>query len=546
MGWKTLRDRLRGSKAASRPVRVEAAPAPAPLIRPLEPRVMYDGAVAAVAVDAAHAGAVDTHVTPAREATPPAAAEHRTAILTPATAEGQSAGTGAGSGRNVLFVDARVQDPATLLAHVTAGTEVVYLQQGQDGLAQMAAWLGSHDPVDSVQILAHGNTGDLWLGSTYLDGANLSGHAQELAAIGHGIAQGGDILVYACNTAQGTQGVQFVDSLAALTGRDVAASSDRTGASGDWVLEMSTGSIEARSVLAGTDEAAYQHDLAIITVTSNADSGAGSLRTAIASANSGDEITFNTGMTITLTSGQLIVNKSLTIEGDLDGNGTPAVTLDANYRSQVISIFSGTVKLDGLVIEHGLLSGNGGDYNSVAGKSALGAGLAVLGGTVTIEHSTITGNVAAGGGGNGGGFGGSYGYGGGGGFGGQGGARGGSYGPGISGGTGGSGTGGIGGNAGASAHAGKGGSTSGGAGGTNVPGLASGGAGGTAGAGGVGFIGGGGAGVGASGASAVGAGGSAAGAMYIGFGATVYMATTTVTGNLGAGGGGGGAAPRIT
>lgn len=40
--------------------------------------------------------------------------------------------------REVVFVDSRVQDVATLLKGFAPGVEVVYLQAGADGLAQMA------------------------------------------------------------------------------------------------------------------------------------------------------------------------------------------------------------------------------------------------------------------------------------------------------------------------------------------------------------------------------------------------------------------------
>jgi hypothetical protein len=45
---------------------------------------------------------------------------------------------------------------------------------------------------------------------------------------------------------------------------------------------------------------AYQYGLATITVTSNADSGVGSLRSALARGG-GDIVTFSTGMTVNLT-----------------------------------------------------------------------------------------------------------------------------------------------------------------------------------------------------------------------------------------------------
>jgi hypothetical protein len=282
-----------------------------------------------------------------------------------------------------------------------------------------------------VQIIAHGHDGDLWLGSTYLSAVNIGQHASELAQIGADIKSGGDILIYACDTAAGDKGMDFVASLAQLTHRDVTASSDRTGAGYDWNLEISTGSIEAASVLSATDKAGYAYDLSTLTVTSNADSGAGSLRAEIAAATSGDTITFASSMTISLSThaagdSLLVIGKNLTIEGDIDGNGTADVTLDGQYNGRVLDITAGsTVALDGLVIEHGLLSGDGGNGTSAAaldGGDALGAGIRNAG-SLTLTDVTVTGNRAAGGGGASftsnnnvyGGSGATYGFGGGGG-----------------------------------------------------------------------------------------------------------------------------------
>ena len=54
---------------------------------------------------------------------------------------------------------------------------------------------------------------------------------------------------------------------------------------------------------------------ATITVTNTNDSGAGSLRQALAEAHDGDRITFAVSGTITLTSGGLVVAKNVTISG---------------------------------------------------------------------------------------------------------------------------------------------------------------------------------------------------------------------------------------
>ncbi|WP_434091843.1 Ig-like domain-containing protein [Pseudomonas subflava] len=498
----------------------------------LEPRVMFDGAAVATATQAAEAAPKDSsaHSTPTTDSSDygQAAAAAAPSQDTPGT-------------RNVLFIDARVKDASGLVADLKPGTEVVYLRADQDGLAQMSAYLAEHAGAASVQILAHGYSGDLWLGSSYLSAENINSYSDNLARLGSNMAQGGDILIYACNTADGERGLAFVDALAISTGRDIAASSNRTGAGSDWVLEVTRGSIESTSVLSAQAERGYQYNLATITVTSNADTGAGTLRNQIAAATTGDTITFNSGMTVGLTSGQLVINKNLTIDGDLNNDGVADVTLDANYRSRVLQVQAGSnVMLDGLVITRGLVSGDGSDAgNGLAAANALGGGIWNAG-TLTLLNTSITANAAAGGGGGGGNF--AYDGGGGGGGGALGGGIGGRGGEsGVSNNLGGSGSANQGGRGGADSAfpgmGGQGGTGVGGAGGSYL-GYSTGGTGGTATNGSI-SIGGGGGGLGTD--ATGGRGGSAAGGLYNAVGGTInVIGNSIISNNLGAGGGGGG------
>ena len=118
-----------------------------------------------------------------------------------------------------------------------------------------------------------------------------------------------------------------------------------------------------------------------ITVTNNADSGAGSLRQAIADVCPGGTITFNSDYTITLTSGELAIGKDVTIDGQ-----TNNVAVSGNNASRVFNITSGNVTLNKLTIANGNASGSsgGGIFNS---------------GTLTVTNSTISGNLADDGGG---------------------------------------------------------------------------------------------------------------------------------------------------
>lgn len=151
--------------------------------------------------------------------------------------------------QDLIFIDSRVADYQTLIAGLSADAEWVLLDAGQDGLLQMQKALSQYTELDSIQIISHGSAGALYLGSTVLTSENLDGHADILQMIGASLAPGGDLLLYGCDVAEGDTGAAFISRLAQLTGADVAASTNVTGAGGDWLLEAMTGEVTATSAL---------------------------------------------------------------------------------------------------------------------------------------------------------------------------------------------------------------------------------------------------------------------------------------------------------
>jgi hypothetical protein len=129
-----------------------------------------------------------------------------------------------------------------------------------------------------------------------------------------------------------------------------------------------------------------------LTVTSTADSGAGSLRDDIAAAHAGDTINFSSslaGQTISLTSGHLVINKSLTIQG----LGAGQLTVSGEGMSRVFDIAAGAnVTVSGLTLS----DGSGYEYRNAFDRSlwdGLGGAIFNLG-TLTVSSCTISGSSA--------------------------------------------------------------------------------------------------------------------------------------------------------
>ena len=167
----------------------------------------------------------------------------------------------------------------------------------------------------------------------------------------------------------------------------------------------------ALALAIATVVAAGQAQAVDLIVTSTDDSGPGSLRQALLDATAGDRITFApalAGQTITLTSARLDIaldQNGLTIDGDLDDDGQPDVTVEQTLEdAEVLMIDEASATIDGLVITGGDSTNAGGiemfssrvtvANSTITGNTGpRGGGIFGIGSEITITNSTITGNT---------------------------------------------------------------------------------------------------------------------------------------------------------
>ena len=142
---------------------------------------------------------------------------------------------GAPAINGVVFINSSVPDIQDLLNGLKPGEKAFVIDAGSDGLDQIAGILKSEHltNLSGIQIVAHGSAGELELGSTMLTNSALAGHADALASIGNALAGGGGLSLYACDTAQGASGQQFIADLSHLVGANVAAATHDIGQTPD-------------------------------------------------------------------------------------------------------------------------------------------------------------------------------------------------------------------------------------------------------------------------------------------------------------------------
>jgi cytochrome c peroxidase len=157
------------------------------------------------------------------------------------------------SAQSIVFIDSRVPDLQDLLDGVQQGDLVYVLDTNSDGMQQIADFLAANNVagLSSVSIVAHGESGEVALGSSSLTDANLAAHASALAELGAALAPGGNIKLYGCDVALGAAGQQFINDFSTFTGgAPVEAATHAVGSAdlgGSWTLDVSSTGAAAAS-----------------------------------------------------------------------------------------------------------------------------------------------------------------------------------------------------------------------------------------------------------------------------------------------------------
>ena len=207
-------------------------PSRRPVVEALEPRILYSADLVPGLMTSPAGG-------------PPALAEQNILSANPSASA---------SLREIAFIDGTLADAALLRDDLAAqrdagrSIEVIVIGAGEDGLQRIAGTLAGRTGIDAIHLFGHGSPGELQLGTGRLDASALFQNAAAIAGWGAAFTAEADILIYGCDLAGTAQGIAVVDGLAALTGADVAASDDATGApqrDADWDLEYQQGSIAA-------------------------------------------------------------------------------------------------------------------------------------------------------------------------------------------------------------------------------------------------------------------------------------------------------------
>ena|GEM_PF-2044040 len=330
--------------------------------------------------------------------------------------------------RELVIVDAGLEDVDSLVADLQRDAkrsiEIILIDRDEDAIARISEALAGHSALDALHIVSHGEDARLYLGRDSLNLMAVLGQAESVSGWSKSFTAGADLLIYGCDLASSDAGRNLADTLANLTGLDVAASIDATGArdlGGDWRLEYTRGNIQSDIAFSERLQEDYAGSFATFTVSNLNDSGGGSLRQAILNSNAtgtDDLIQFGVAGSINLFSQLPSITDKVTIDGTTAPGYTnaPVVTLNGSATTYDIGLFfangSDGSEVRGLMIvdfdlpgiyavnAHNLvIAGNylGTDGTTDRGNS-VGLDLtqsrdAIVGGSTPAERNVISGNT---------------------------------------------------------------------------------------------------------------------------------------------------------
>jgi len=209
-----------------------------PLMKVLEPRIMFDGAAIFSGLDVLDSLEIQKNNL------------DQTDISQQSLDNNQSLfSANVSTSKDFVFIDKGVNDYESLVHSIGSSKQIYIIDSNKDGFIEIQNILHGKSNLDSVHLIGHGSAGQIIFGNTTLSSENLNQYTDALRVIGSALTTSGDILFYGCNIAQTETGELLIQQIGNITQADIAASTDLTGKNGDWDLEHKIGSIESESLV---------------------------------------------------------------------------------------------------------------------------------------------------------------------------------------------------------------------------------------------------------------------------------------------------------
>ena len=150
---------------------------------------------------------------------------------------------------HLIFIDKSLSDVEFLTNNVDLpSSQIIYIDsEKNEGLAKVNDEIQKYDDIQSIHIVGHGKRAELFIGHDSFYGDDIYANRSIFSSWKDHVSADADLMLYGCSIASTPEGKEFAENLSALTGMDIAASTNLTGQTslgGDWSLEYTAGDVE--------------------------------------------------------------------------------------------------------------------------------------------------------------------------------------------------------------------------------------------------------------------------------------------------------------
>nr|WP_319510457.1 DUF4347 domain-containing protein [uncultured Draconibacterium sp.] len=151
--------------------------------------------------------------------------------------------------KNLVFIDKSLSDVEFLADNIDLpSSQIIYIDsENYEGLAKVNDEIQKYDDIQSIHIVGHGKHAELFIGHDSFYGDDIYANRSIFSSWKDHVSADADLMLYGCSIASTPEGKEFAENLSALTGMDIAASTNLTGQTslgGDWSLEYTAGDVE--------------------------------------------------------------------------------------------------------------------------------------------------------------------------------------------------------------------------------------------------------------------------------------------------------------
>ncbi|MBL4746631.1 MAG: gliding motility-associated C-terminal domain-containing protein [Flavobacteriaceae bacterium] len=146
---------------------------------------------------------------------------------------------------HVYVFNQDVKDIEIIISSIQGEKSIILMSENDDfkSFLTQISTIKKDFLIESVNFFSHGKPGSFFIGNEKIDIETLSKPRQMgyLYALNIFLSQKGNFNVFACDTGKGIIGEKLYSKLSDLSKFKIAMSNNKTGANGDWILEVNNG-----------------------------------------------------------------------------------------------------------------------------------------------------------------------------------------------------------------------------------------------------------------------------------------------------------------